>query len=126
MLCCDLQESKAFFQVYDGAVYMYQVGAVPLSGTEVQLVRDLAPEALVLCLFDSVDELGQPWALESRLLLWLLWLLRLPCRRCACCAPRRCRLSTSTPQGRTYLCKKLDLDAKVAVVRPAEVKYYTK
>lgn len=29
-------------------------------------------------------------------------------------------------QGRTYLCKKLDLDARVAVVRPADVKYYTK
>jgi hypothetical protein len=30
------------------------------------------------------------------------------------------------PQGRTYLCKKLDLDSRVAVVRPADVKYYTK
>lgn len=29
-------------------------------------------------------------------------------------------------QGRTYLCKKLDLDAKVAIVRPADLKYYTK
>ena len=29
-------------------------------------------------------------------------------------------------QGRTYLCKKLDLDSKVAVVRPADLKYYTK
>ena len=29
-------------------------------------------------------------------------------------------------QGRTYLCKKLDLGSKVAVVRPADVKYYTK
>lgn len=26
-------------------------------------------------------------------------------------------------QGRTYLCKKLDLDARVAVVRPAQLKY---
>lgn len=25
-------------------------------------------------------------------------------------------------QGRTYLCKKLDLDARVAVVRPADLK----
>lgn len=33
---------------------------------------------------------------------------------------------TSNPQGRTYLCKKLDLDARVAVVRPADLKYYTK
>ena len=30
------------------------------------------------------------------------------------------------PQGRTYLCKKLDLSTKVAVVRPADLKYYTK
>ena len=29
-------------------------------------------------------------------------------------------------QGRTYLCKKLDLDSRVAVVRPADLKYYTK
>ena len=29
-------------------------------------------------------------------------------------------------QGRTYLCKKLDLSTKVAVVRPADLKYYTK
>lgn len=29
-------------------------------------------------------------------------------------------------QGRTYLCKKLDLSSKVAVVRPADLKYYTK
>ena len=29
-------------------------------------------------------------------------------------------------QGRTYLCKKLDLGSKVAVVRPADLKYYTK
>ncbi|KAL4447650.1 hypothetical protein ABPG75_004869 [Micractinium tetrahymenae] len=48
----EIEESKAFFEVYDGAVYMYQ--------------------------------------------------------------------------GRTYLCKKLDLDAHVAVVRPADLKYYTK
>ena len=31
-----------------------------------------------------------------------------------------------TLQGRTYLCKKLDLASKVAVVRPADLKYYTK
>ncbi|KFM29328.1 Putative ATP-dependent helicase HRQ1 [Auxenochlorella protothecoides] len=47
----EIEESKAFFEVYDGAVYMYQ--------------------------------------------------------------------------GRTYLCVKLDLDARVAIVRPADVKYYT-
>jgi DEAD/DEAH box helicase domain-containing protein len=29
-------------------------------------------------------------------------------------------------QGRTYLCRKLDLDARVALVRPADLKYYTK
>lgn len=29
-------------------------------------------------------------------------------------------------QGRTYLCKRLDLDARVALVRPADLKYYTK
>ena len=29
-------------------------------------------------------------------------------------------------QGRTFLCKKLDLSGRVAVVRPADVKYYTK
>ena len=29
-------------------------------------------------------------------------------------------------QGRTYLCKRLDLESKVAVVRPADLKYYTK
>lgn len=29
-------------------------------------------------------------------------------------------------QGRTYLCKKLDLSSRVAVVRPADLKYYTK
>jgi len=29
-------------------------------------------------------------------------------------------------QGRTYLCKKLDLGARVATVRPADLKYYTK
>lgn len=29
-------------------------------------------------------------------------------------------------QGRTYLCKKLDLDSRVATVRPADLKYYTK
>ena len=29
-------------------------------------------------------------------------------------------------QGRTYLCKKLDLGSKVAMVRPADLKYYTK
>lgn len=28
-------------------------------------------------------------------------------------------------QGRTYLCKKLDLQTKIAVVRPVDVKYYT-
>jgi len=32
----------------------------------------------------------------------------------------------SQMQGRTYLCKKLDLSSKVAVVRPADLKYYTK
>ncbi|BDA42593.1 probable ATP-dependent helicase hrq1 [Coccomyxa sp. Obi] len=48
----EIEESKAFFEVYDGAVYLYQ--------------------------------------------------------------------------GRTYLCKKLDLSSKVAVVRPADLKYYTK
>ncbi|KAK9819572.1 hypothetical protein WJX81_002582 [Elliptochloris bilobata] len=48
----EIEESKAFFEVYDGAVYLYQ--------------------------------------------------------------------------GRTYLCKKLDLAARVAVVRPADLKYYTK
>ena len=29
-------------------------------------------------------------------------------------------------QGRTYLCKEMDLASKVAVVRPVDVKYYTK
>ena len=29
-------------------------------------------------------------------------------------------------QGRTYLCKKLDLGSKVAMVRAADLKYYTK
>ena len=29
-------------------------------------------------------------------------------------------------QGRTYLCKRLDLGARVATVRPADLKYYTK
>ena len=28
-------------------------------------------------------------------------------------------------QGRTYLCKKLDLTTKTAIVRPVDVKYYT-
>lgn len=28
-------------------------------------------------------------------------------------------------QGRTYICKKLDLDSRVAIVRPADLKYYT-
>ena len=30
------------------------------------------------------------------------------------------------PQGRSYLCKRLDLRTKTAVVRPADLKYYTK
>ena len=34
--------------------------------------------------------------------------------------------STYFYQGRTYLCRKLDLDAKLAFVRPVDVKYYTK
>ena len=34
--------------------------------------------------------------------------------------------SLSLLQGRTYLCKRLDLGAKLAVVRPADLKYYTK
>jgi ATP-dependent helicase YprA (DUF1998 family) len=34
--------------------------------------------------------------------------------------------STYFYQGRTYLCRKLDLDAKIALVRPVDVKYYTK
>ena len=29
-------------------------------------------------------------------------------------------------QGRTFLCRKLDLSSRVATVRPADVKYYTK
>ena len=29
-------------------------------------------------------------------------------------------------QGRTYLCKKLDLGSKVAMVRAADLKYYTR
>ena len=29
-------------------------------------------------------------------------------------------------QGRTYLCKKLDLGSKVATVRSADLEYYTK
>ena len=29
-------------------------------------------------------------------------------------------------QGRTYLCKRLDLDERLAVVRPANLKYYTR
>ena len=29
-------------------------------------------------------------------------------------------------QGRTFLCRQLDLGSRVAVVRPADVKYYTK
>ena len=29
-------------------------------------------------------------------------------------------------QGRTYLCKRLDLGERLAVVRPADLKYYTK
>ena len=29
-------------------------------------------------------------------------------------------------QGRTYLCKRLDLDHRLAVVRPANLKYYTR
>lgn len=28
-------------------------------------------------------------------------------------------------QGRTYLCKRLDLSTKTAIVRPVDVKYYT-
>jgi hypothetical protein len=31
-----------------------------------------------------------------------------------------------TCQGRTYLCKRLDLGERLAVVRPADLKYYTK
>lgn len=41
----------------------------------------------------------------------------------------RYMLSTSllsTCQGRTYLCKRLDLGERLAVVRPADLKYYTK
>ena len=29
-------------------------------------------------------------------------------------------------QGRTYLCTKLDLGRRLAIVRPADLKYYTK
>ena len=29
-------------------------------------------------------------------------------------------------QGRSYLCKRLDLASKVAIVRPVDLKYYTK
>jgi hypothetical protein len=32
----------------------------------------------------------------------------------------------SSCQGRTYLCKRLDLGERLAVVRPADLKYYTK
>lgn len=35
-------------------------------------------------------------------------------------------MSPSCLQGRTYLCKKLDLGSKVATVRSADLKYYTK
>jgi hypothetical protein len=34
-------------------------------------------------------------------------------------------LVTRPVQGRTYLCRRLDLDSRVALVRPADVKYYT-
>lgn len=34
--------------------------------------------------------------------------------------------STYFFQGRTYLCRKLDLEARVALMRPVNVKYYTK
>ncbi len=34
--------------------------------------------------------------------------------------------SHTSHQGRTFICKQLDLGSKVALVRPADVKYYTK
>jgi ATP-dependent helicase YprA (DUF1998 family) len=34
--------------------------------------------------------------------------------------------SLCVAQGRSYLCKKLDLERRLAIVRPADLKYYTK
>lgn len=42
------------------------------------------------------------------------------------CTVKGLRAVSTDAQGRTYLCKKLDLSSKVAVVRPADLKYYTK
>jgi len=36
------------------------------------------------------------------------------------------QLAVADKQGRTYLCKRLDLDHRLAVVRPANLKYYTR
>ena len=42
------------------------------------------------------------------------------------CRQRLIMKVARTCQGRTYLCKRLDLGERLAVVRPADLKYYTK
>ncbi len=39
---------------------------------------------------------------------------------------RLLRIAAGGAQGRSYLCRRLDLVSRVAVVRPADLKYYTK
>lgn len=56
----------------------------------------------------------------------LSWPVRSPFESTNAQPPTPPPTKPSRYQGRTYLCKKLDLDARVAVVRPADLKYYTK
>lgn len=91
----EIEDSKAFWEVYDGAVYLFQVGPAPT----IWLLRCVSFFVLVTCHQSLIMSINSIFT---------------------------CSTSLSLQQGRTYLCKQLDLGSKVAVVRPADVKYYTK
>ena len=126
----EIEESKAFFEVYDGAVYLYQVRSRFVSSHSSSLSGSVAGKNAedtqsVCCGAKQVA--GQAPAASG-----------LECLSCSAARGEatnhahqlsgflRIHGPSFTAQGRTYLCKKLDLSSKVAVVRPADLKYYTK
>lgn len=107
----EIEESKAFFQVYDGAVYLYQVRCA--SPCLLPCSSSFPPSAHASSCCPSA---AQPASSCS------------PCRAPSLALSPRSLPVPPAPrtQGRSYLCKRLDLERRVAVVRPADLKYYTK
>lgn len=108
----EIESRKAFYQVYDGAIYLFQV------------IWDLED-----CKGTGLLALGSGCQCVGSACRHWVWAKGNPgsaCQLTRSLPPRVPPAALHLVQGRSYYCKQLDLGQRVALVRKADVRYYTR